>query len=157
MNFGLPDDGYKMSTRKSIFDVVETDGKFSILLQLLKKSGLGKAIRHEEKPLTFFAPTDGAFYLLFQRRPSLLPPDVGRLVIAPILARHLIPGVSLYTDDLRGRRSVVTMDGSALRLRHDDHRIFVNEAQILTAGVAASNGVVFAIDKVLAAPGEPPC
>jgi uncharacterized surface protein with fasciclin (FAS1) repeats len=149
MNPGLPGLGHSMSTRKTIFEIIETDEKFSILLRLLNQSGLGKAMRHEERPFTLFAPTDGAFYQLFQRQPTAFPAEGGKLMIAPILGQHLIPGVGLYTDDLRRRDSVTTLEGSQLRISHDDHRIFVNEAQILTAGTGASNGVVFAIDQVL--------
>lgn len=138
-----------MTNRKSVYEIMERDGKFSILLKLLNKTALGKALRHEEKPFTFFAPTDGAFYKLFQQVPSVLPEDISKILITPILGQHLIPGVCLYSDDLRLRSSVITLEGTTLEIRQDDHRIFVNDAQILTPGLPALNGVIFAIDKVL--------
>ena len=139
----------KMTNRKSVFDIIETDEKFSILLQIFNKTGLGRAMRHEEKPFTFFAPTDGAFYQLFQQDADNLTNKDSKILITSILGQHLVPGVSLYSDDLRRRETVMTLEGTILKIRLDNHRIFLNDAQIVTAGTAATNGVIFAIDKVL--------
>lgn len=138
-----------MTSRKSVFDIIEADEKFSILLQILNKTGMGRAMRHEEKPFTFFAPTDGAFYQLFQQGAGGLLNGDSKILITSILGQHLIPGAALYSEDLRRREKVTTLEGTVLKIRHDNHRIFLDGAQIITAGIAATNGVVFAIDKVL--------
>ena len=140
-----------MANRKSVFDIIERDEKFSILLQILNKTGFGRAMRHEEKPFTFFAPTDGAFYQFFKQDADRSVNTGSKILITAILGQHLVPGVSLYSDDLRRKSSVTTMEGTALKIRRDNHRIFLNDAQILSPGMAAANGVVFAIDKVLLA------
>lgn len=140
---------HEMTNRKSVFDLIETDEKFSILLQILNKTGLGRAMRHEEKPFTFFAPTDGAFYQLFQQGTDRLINSDSKVLITSILGQHLIPGVSLYSDDLRRKDSLTTLEGTDLKIRLDNHRIFLNDAQIVSPGIAATNGVIFAIDKVL--------
>jgi len=70
-------------------------------------------------------------------------------LITSILGQHLIPGAALFSDDLRRRESVRTLEGTELKIRHDNHRIFLNDAQIVPSGIAATNGVIFAIDKVL--------
>jgi transforming growth factor-beta-induced protein len=142
---------YQMANRKSVFDIIEADEKFSILLQILQKTGFGRALRHEEKPFTFLAPTDGAFYQLFRQDADLSITKDSKILITSILGQHLIPGVALYSDDLRRRNSVTTLEGNILEIRLDNHSIFLNDAQIVTAGIAATNGVVFAIDKVLLA------
>jgi len=141
--------GPKRTSRKNVFEIIETDEKFSILLQILSKTGFGRALRHEEKPFTFFAPTDGAFYQFFQNGADGLMNSDRKFLITSILGQHLIPGVSLYSDDLRRIDSVTTLEGTNFKIRYDNHRIFLNDAQIVTAGIAATNGVVFAIDKVL--------
>ena len=138
-----------MANRKSVFDIIEQDEKFSILLRILNETGFGRALRHEEKPFTFFAPTDGAFYQFFRQDADRSINTGSKILIRSILGQHLIPGVSLYSDDLRRKNSIKTMEGTLLKIHRDDHRIFLNEAQILSPGVAAANGVVFAIDKVL--------
>jgi uncharacterized surface protein with fasciclin (FAS1) repeats len=143
--------GHKMTNRKSVFDIIETDEKFSILLQILDQTGFGKALRHEENPFTFFAPTDGAFYRLFQQGDDHLLNRDNKILITSILGQHLIPGVSLYSEDLRKRNFVTTLEGTVLEIHQDNHRIFLNDSQIVTAGIPATNGVVFAIDKVLLA------
>ena len=138
-----------MASRKSVFDIIERDEKFSVLLQLLNQTGFGRALRHEKKPFTFFAPTDGAFYGFFNRSPANSVNIDRKIPVVSVLSQHLIPGMTLYSDDLRRRSSLLTLEGTRLRVRLDNHRIFVNEAQIITAGTAATNGVVFAVDKVL--------
>jgi len=139
----------KMTTRKSVYQIIETDEKFSILLNILDKTPLGRAMQHEENPFTFFAPTDGAFYQMLQQAPPTQTPDAGKILVAEILGQHIIPGVCLYTDALRQRDSVTNLEGKILVIRHDDHRTFINDAQILTPAASAVNGIVFAIDKVL--------
>jgi uncharacterized surface protein with fasciclin (FAS1) repeats len=138
-----------MTNRKSVFDIIETDEKFSVLLQILSKTGFGRAMRHEEKPFTFFAPTDGAFYQFFRQDADQTINTGSKILITSILGQHLVPGVALYSDDLRRKNSVTTLEGSVLKIHHDDHRIFLNDAQILSPGIAATNGVVFAINRVL--------
>lgn len=138
-----------MATRKSVYQIIETDEKFSILLKILDKTGIGKVMQYEEKPFTFFAPTDGAFYQMLQKNDGVLP-DAGKILIASILGQHIIPGVLLYTDDLRRRNSITNLEGKTLTIRQDDYRVFIDDAQILTPAATAVNGVVFAVDKVLA-------
>jgi uncharacterized surface protein with fasciclin (FAS1) repeats len=138
-----------MTIRKSVYQIIEMDEKFSILLKILDKTPLGQAMQHEENPFTFFAPTDGAFYQMLQQTPHIEATETGKILVAEILGQHMIPGGCLYTDDLRQRHSVTNLEGKVLVIRQEDHRIFINDAQILTPASIAANGVVFAIDKVL--------
>jgi uncharacterized surface protein with fasciclin (FAS1) repeats len=117
----------KMANRKSIFDLIEMDEKFSILLEILNKTGFGKALRHEEKPFTFFAPTDGAFYHFFRTGADQLINNDSKILITSILGQHLVPGVSLYSEDLRRKNSVTTSEGTILEIHQDAHRIFHRE------------------------------
>ena len=139
----------KMANRKSVFDIIEQDEKFSILLQILDKTGFGRALRHEQKPFTFFAPTDGAFYQFFRQDADQAINTGSKILITSILGQHLVPGIALYSDDLRRKKSITTLEGVVLEIQQDNHRIFLNDAQILSPGIAATNGVVFAIDRVL--------
>jgi uncharacterized surface protein with fasciclin (FAS1) repeats len=141
--------GQKMANRKNVFDIIERDEKFSVLLKLLNQTGFGRALRQEEKPFTFFAATDGAFHSFFQQSSDQSIHLDRKISIASILGQHIIPGVSLYSDDLRRKNVLITLERTRLKVRLDDHRIFVNDAQIITAGIAAINGVVFAVNKVL--------
>jgi uncharacterized surface protein with fasciclin (FAS1) repeats len=139
----------KMTTKKSVYQIIERDEKFSILLNILDKTPLGRAMQHEENPFTFFAPTDGAFYQMLQQTPHIQALDAGKILVAEILGQHIIPGVCLYTEDLRRRSSVTNLEGKTLAIRQEDHRTFISGAQILTPAASAANGVVFAIDQVL--------
>jgi uncharacterized surface protein with fasciclin (FAS1) repeats len=140
---------HRAAKRKSVFEVIETDEKFSVLLQILNSTGMGRTLRHEENPFTFFAPTDGAFYKLFQQAAGQLTGGDSKILVTFVLGQHLIPGISLYSDDLRGKDSITTLERTVLKIRYEAHRIFLNDAQIVSPGIAATNGVVFAIDKVL--------
>jgi len=138
-----------MTIRKSVYQIIEADEKFSVLLKILDKTAFGKTMQDEDNPFTFFAPTDGAFYQMFHKTGQLQPPDFGKIMIDEILGQHIVPGVCLYTDDLRRRNSIDNLEGKRLLISQDDHRIFINDAQIVTPAATATNGVVFAIDKVL--------
>jgi uncharacterized surface protein with fasciclin (FAS1) repeats len=135
--------------RKSVFEVIESDEKFSILLELLNCNAVGRALRHEENNFTFFAPTDGAFYKLLRQGAKGLTNCDEKILAAPIIGQHLVPGIALYSGDLRAKDSVTTLERTIIRIRHDAHRIFLNDAQIVSPGIGASNGVIFAIDRIL--------
>jgi uncharacterized surface protein with fasciclin (FAS1) repeats len=143
-----------MTIRKSVYQIIEADDRFSILLEILNRTGIGRAMQHEDRPFTFFAPTDGAFYRMFQSSSGEDSAEGRKILVASILGNHIIPSVALYSDDLRRRESVQSLDGKNLPLRSDDNRLFIGEAQIVSPAVPAENGVVFAVDRVLFAPAD---
>lgn len=121
------------------------------LLQLVAASGLKQA--SEKSQYTVFAPTNAAFSAVEERylRELLLPSSKKRLI--RFLAYHVVSG-RFTSDQLRdgqtltnltGRILVVHKQGDAITIR--DERGIV--ADVTQANIRTTNGVVYAINKVL--------
>jgi uncharacterized surface protein with fasciclin (FAS1) repeats len=140
-----------MKTNENVYDVIKHDERFTILAEILEVTGIGEAMSHESDTFTFFAPTDDAFRRLSAKAVTLLTSPEGSALVGAILGQHLIPKSYLYSDDLRRRKSVKTLFGYELRITEEENSLQLEEAHILTPGIAASNAVIFPIDKVLPA------
>lgn len=139
---------------ESVYEIISQDERFTILSKLLESSGLSDEISEGKEAFTFFAPTNDAFQNLSERALRLLISPEGRGLAAAILKQHLIPKSYLYADDLRTTNSVRTMHGNKLKISEKTNVLQLEDAHVLTPGIAAANGVVFPIDKVLPAKGK---
>jgi uncharacterized surface protein with fasciclin (FAS1) repeats len=133
-------------------DIVDTAiaaGNFGTLVQAVQAAGLEEALRGEG-PLTVFAPTDAAFAALPEGTlEALLADPTGQL--QQILLYHVLGGEVLaeaVTDGLEA----TTLQGSEVSFAIDSGMVMINEAQIVTTDIAASNGVIHVIDAVILPP-----
>jgi uncharacterized surface protein with fasciclin (FAS1) repeats len=132
--------------------VAVASGRLDTLVAAVTAAELVDAIGGEG-PFTVFAPTDEAFARLPEGTiASLLEPQ-NRATLVRILKHHVVPG-RLTAADLVGRDSVETLAGTPLELEVTRGRLLVADAVVETADVAASNGVVHLIDRVLMPPAE---
>ena len=124
-----------------------TEG-FATLVAAVAAAGLVETLQGEG-PFTVFAPTDDAFAALPAGllEKLLLPENVA--VLTSILTYHVVSGKVMSTDVMAG--DAPTVEGSNITLGTTDG-VQVNDATVLIADVAASNGVIHAIDKVLVPP-----
>ncbi|MGQ9838488.1 MAG: fasciclin domain-containing protein [Cyanobacteriota bacterium] len=128
----------------TIVDVAVEAGSFTTLTQALEAAGLVDVLSGEG-PFTVFAPTDEAFAALPEGTlEELLLPE-NREKLTQILTYHVIPGKALSTDLEAGE--VVTVEGSPVEISLADG-VMVNDANVVTADIEASNGVIHGIDKV---------
>jgi uncharacterized surface protein with fasciclin (FAS1) repeats len=99
-------------------------------------------------PYTVFAPSDEAFAKLPKGTvEDLLKPE-NKEKLKSILTYHVIPG-KVMAADIKGKKtSVKTVQGSDLAVDATDG-VKVNDANVVTADVAASNGVIHIIDSVV--------
>ncbi len=94
-------------------------------------------------PYTLFAPVDRAFGASDADR-------LDRDGLRRLIAYHVVPG-QLTSDFLLGVDvNHTTLLGSSLNVDGSDDRLRVNGAGVVRPDLAASNGVVFLIDRVLA-------
>ncbi|MGR3795900.1 fasciclin domain-containing protein [Vannielia sp. SX4] len=130
-----------------IVEVAQSAGSFETLVAAVSAAGLVETLQGPG-PYTVFAPTDEAFAALPPGTvEDLLKPE-NRDTLTAILTYHVVPGRA-EAADLAGRRvSVLTANGGKLRI-NGTHGVRVNDARVVTADVAASNGVIHVIDKVL--------
>ena len=131
---------------KDIVDTAMEAGSFSTLLAAAEAAGLVETLKGEG-PFTVFAPTDEAFAALPEGTvEDLLKPENQEQLVA-ILTYHVIPGEVMSTD-LTDDMSATTVNGADVMIDLDDG-VMVNDANVVTADVDASNGVIHVIDKVI--------
>ena len=131
---------------KDIVDTAADAGSFSTLLAAAEAAGLVDTLKGEG-PFTVFAPTDEAFAALPEGTVEelLLPENQEQL--AAILTYHVVPGRVMSTD-LSDDMMATTVQGSDIMIDLDDG-VKINEANVVTADVEASNGVIHVIDAVI--------
>lgn len=130
-----------------IVDIAAGNPDFSTLVAAVQAAGLVETLKGDG-PFTVFAPTNAAFAALPAGTvESLLKPE-NKDKLAAILTYHVIP-VAVPSDQLGGKRlDVATVNGKTV---HVDGRkgVKVNKANVVTADIMASNGVIHVIDRVL--------
>ncbi|MBA3442292.1 MAG: fasciclin domain-containing protein [Pyrinomonadaceae bacterium] len=132
-------------------DLVETAmkaGNFNTLAKALEAAGLVETLK--SGTYTVFAPTDEAFAKLpAGTLDDLLKPE-NRERLRSILTYHVVPG-KLAAADLAKIDNVSTAQGTdmILMIKAKGTAVTINNATVTQPDVAASNGVVHAIDTVL--------
>ena len=138
-------DAVPASAKKDIVETAVAAGKFDTLTALLKKAGLVKALKSEGR-YTVFAPTDKAFSKVPKATLDALAKDKAKL--RAVLLFHVAKG-KLTAAKVVKRKSIKTLNGQRVRVRVRDGKVFVGGARVRTPDVAASNGVIHVINKVL--------
>ena len=132
-------------------DLVETAtaaGQFSILLKAAAAAGLDKTLA-QPGPYTVFAPTDAAFNALPPGMLEMLMKPENKGMLMQVLGYHTLFG-RLTTKDLKDDKSAAkATNGQAVILEKTTGGVMANEARIVTPDIAADNGVIHVIDKVL--------
>lgn len=135
---------------EDIVDVAIGAGTFNTLVAAVQAAELVDALKGEG-PLTVFAPTDEAFAALPEGTvESLLLPENKELLIS-ILLYHVVSG-SVLAADVVGLDSAATLNGASIDISVSDSGVMINNANVVQADVAASNGVIHIIDAVLLPP-----
>ena len=135
---------------EDIVDVAIGAGTFNTLVAAVQAAELVDALKGEG-PLTVFAPTDEAFAALPEGTvESLLLPENKELLIS-ILLYHVVSG-SVLAADVVELDSATTLNGAAIDISVSDSGVMINNANVVQADVAASNGVIHIIDAVLLPP-----
>jgi uncharacterized surface protein with fasciclin (FAS1) repeats len=132
---------------KDIVDTAVGAGKFNTLVAAVKAAGLVETLKGPG-PFTVFAPTDEAFAKLPKGTvEDLLKPE-NKAKLAGILTYHVIPG-KVMAADIKGKKSdVKTVQGTTLSVDAMKD-VMVNDAKVVTADIATSNGVIHSIDTVV--------
>jgi uncharacterized surface protein with fasciclin (FAS1) repeats len=132
---------------KEIVDTAAGAGKFETLITAAKAAGLVETLKGAG-PFTVFAPTDDAFAKLPKGTvEDLLKPE-NKEKLAAILTYHVVPG-KVMAADIKGKKTnVKTVQGGELAV-DATNGVKINDATVVTADVAASNGVIHIIDTVV--------
>ena len=130
-------------------DIVDTAagaGQFKTLVAAVEAAGLVETLKGEG-PFTVFAPTDEAFAALPDGTlEDLLKPENKDQLVA-ILTYHVVAG-KVMSGDLKDDMTAETVQGGKVTIDLDNGPM-VNDAKVVTPDVAADNGVIHVIDKVI--------
>jgi uncharacterized surface protein with fasciclin (FAS1) repeats len=133
------------AAEKNIVETAVAAGKFTTLTALLNQAGLAPTLQNQGA-FTVFAPTDAAFAKVPKATLDALAKDKAKL--RAVLLYHVAKG-KLTAAKVVKRNSIKTLNGQRVRVRVRDGKVFVGGARVSTPDVAASNGVIHVINKVL--------
>ncbi len=137
--------------RADIVDTAVNAGNFNTLAAALTAADLVDTLKGEG-PFTVFAPTDAAFAALPEGTvETLLKPENKDQLVA-VLTYHVLPGKVMATD-LVDDMKAATVQGGEVTIDLDNGAM-VNDAKVTTVDIAASNGVIHVIDKVILPPAS---
>jgi uncharacterized surface protein with fasciclin (FAS1) repeats len=129
---------------KTITDTITAAGNFKTLLSMLKTASFIDTLR-TPGPYTLFAPTDEAFERLTAVQLKMLLKDIRRL--KTVVTYHVVSGTVATKDVKPGEfRSV---EGSYLTAAVQGGQLSVNGARVVQGDIAASNGLIHAINELL--------
>lgn len=131
----------------TIVDMAARSPQLSTLNRLIAEAGLSEPLRGPG-PFTVFAPSDEAFKAV----PAGTLAELGnnKELLKSVLTYHVVPGRTMAADVKNGNAK--TVNGANLALGKAGTMVTVEEAVVVQADVAASNGVVHVIDRLLMPP-----
>ena len=130
-----------------IVDTAVAAGNFKTLAAALQAAGLVDTLKGAG-PFTVFAPTDEAFAKLPAGTvEDLLKPENKAKLVA-ILTYHVVAG-KVMAADVAGKKTMAkSVEGSEIEINGMDG-VMVDGAKVVTADIAADNGVIHVIDAVI--------
>lgn len=125
----------------------------STLVAAVQAAGLVETLQGAG-PFTVFAPTNAAFAALpAGTLDNLLKPE-NKDQLAAILKYHVL-GSAVRSTDLTNGMTAATVNGANITVTLGENgSVKINDANVTTANVEASNGVVHIIDKVILPPSK---
>ncbi len=135
---------------KDIVATAVAAGDFNTLAAALEAADLVTALQGEG-PYTVFAPTDAAFAALPEGTLEMLLLPENKDQLTAILLYHVVPG-QIMSSDISGTASPETLEGDAVEVVASGGGVTVNGANVVSADIGASNGVIHVIDAVILPP-----
>jgi uncharacterized surface protein with fasciclin (FAS1) repeats len=139
---------------ENIVEVAVKSGKFPTLVKAVQAAGLVEALS-SPGPFTVFAPTEEAFKSLPKGTLDSLLADKQKL--GNVLKYHVVSGKYNSADVLSGLQKsnslkIPTLMGEQVTISRSGmikKIIRINQANIVSTDIQASNGVIHVIDKVI--------
>jgi uncharacterized surface protein with fasciclin (FAS1) repeats len=136
---------------KNIVDTAAEAKSFATLAKALTAAELVDALKGPG-PFTVFAPTDEAFAKLpAGTLDNLLKPE-NKDKLRRVLTYHVVTG-EVRAADVAKLQSATAMSGDTIAVKVKDGKVHVNDANVTTTDIQASNGVIHVIDTVMVPKG----
>jgi uncharacterized surface protein with fasciclin (FAS1) repeats len=137
------------AAEKDIVDTAITAGQFKTLAAALGAAGLADTLKGGS--FTVFAPNDEAFAKLpVGTVENLLKPE-NKDQLTAILTYHVVPGKVTAADVVK-LKETKTVNGKMLNITVRGDAVMLNDAKVTATDIAASNGVIHVIDRVILPP-----
>ena len=154
-----PKNDEKNNNEKTIVGVAAANENFTTLVAAVKAAGLVDTL-NSDGPFTVFAPVNDAFGKLPEGTVATLLKPENKELLTAILTYHVVAGKFMAKDVLaaikanNGAFKIKTVQGGTLTASLKDGKVMLtdvkgNSSTIVITDVAASNGVVHAIDTVV--------
>lgn len=137
----------------TVVDIIVNSEDHTLLEAAVVAAGLADALSGEG-PFTVFAPTDAAIVALTEALEITADELLALPNLGDILQYHVV-GAEAYSTDLSDGQEIETLLGENVTVNITADGVFINNAQVTAADVAADNGVVHVIDAVLLPPAPP--
>ena len=131
----------------NVIDKLNEIGKFTKLNETLMKSGLSENLKGEG-PFTVFAPLDDAFAAISAKTYYGLLREENKDKLVNILGRHVFPK-KIPSSEVSGKIKLKAINGEEITIKKVNGIVYINEAEVVTADVEVSNGVIHFINRVL--------
>ncbi len=142
------DDPNTPAVPEDIVTLAQGTGNLSSLVSALTKFPDLVTTLSGNGTFTVFAPSDAAFDALLVAIGQTSIDDVPEDVLRDILEYHVIATAALQSTDLTDGQMAATVNGASITVSLTNG-VFINQAEVITPNVEASNGVVHIIDAVL--------
>lgn len=131
---------------KNILETAAAKGSFKTFGRAVERAGLSETLRGTG-PFTVFAPTDAAFDKLPAGRLEILFKPENKEELVSLLNYHVVAGRKSMADV--GKWEAARMvNGQSAPIKTAGDKVTIDGAQISSADIESSNGVLHGIDKV---------
>ena len=134
-------------TSANIINKLNETGKFNKLNETLTKSGLNKNLEGDG-PFTVFAPLDDAFAAISAQTYYGLLREENKQKLVNILGRHVF-SKKIPSSEIAGEIKLKAINGEEITIKKVNGIVYINEAEVVTADVETSNGIIHFINRVL--------
>ena len=131
----------------NVIDKLNETGKFTKLNETLMKSGLSENLKGEG-PFTVFAPLDDAFAAISAQTYYGLLREENKDKLVNILGRHVF-SKKISSSEVAGEIKLKAINGEEITIKKVNGIVYINEAEVVTADVETSNGIIHFINRVL--------
>ena len=131
----------------NVIDKLNEAGKFTKLNETLSKSGLNENLKGKG-PFTVFAPLDDAFAAISAQTYYGLLREDNKDKLVNILGRHVF-SKKITSSDIDSEITLKAINGEEVTIKKVNGIVYINEAEVVTADIEVSNGVIHFINRVL--------
>ena len=131
---------------KNLVDTAAANGSFKTFGKAIERAGMSDTLRGVG-PFTLFAPTDAAFENLPSGKLESLFKEENKEELVSLLNYHIVSGRKAIAD-VGKWEAARTVNGQSAPIRLTHNKVSIDGAQVTSADIGSSNGIIHGIDKV---------